>query len=344
MSFIQDALEAEYHSARGYSLYVVNRRPQTPYLVAMASVYGVPRFADLDFVRSRLNAIRELLLDRTFDMARFEKRFPVRGIIAEEHYCDQDRLLRAFRLCCWCRPPGVIYPPKTQKKKIQACGHYNFCAACWARVVVRQYEQYEQLIAAFNTANPRQHLYVTTHISEAFIPFDGVLPDKHVDDETYAKAVTLMSKTLTRYKARISRHRKQVNRKTAASIWRIVPIATDGGWRVQFRQMFITLPGTKPPIKVYRDERVVLHQTNLLAGKITDDATVSFIAFAAYPEEHLKDDLDLTSASLNAMARQHMLGGTGKFRAAGKALIDRARKIAACKKKTTQKNGTQKTA
>lgn len=340
MSFIQDALEAEYHKARGYKLYVVNRRPQTPHLVSLAAVYGIPRYADLSEVRAHLNTLRALLIDRTFDMARFEKRFPVSGIVADEHYCDQDRLLEAFKLCCWCRPPGVIYPPKTQKKKIKSCGHYNYCPACWARVVEHQFRQYEQLVAALSLANPLSRIYATTHITEQFVPFTEIDQTRHADADTYACAIEAVSRELARYKRYLNRRRKNTHRKTEASIWRLVPIAAEGGWRIQLRQLFLTLPGVKPPVAAIFRAQTVFQQTVLLNNAVTDEAIISFIAFSAYPEEHLKEDLDLTSASLNAMANQNMLGGTGKFRAAGKELIVRARKI----EKLRHKNGSQKTA
>lgn len=343
MSFVQDAIENEYQKARAYRLYVVNRRLQTPHLVALAAVYGIPRCADLADVRTRLDAIRSLLLDRTFDLARFEKRFPVYGLVADEHYCDQDRLLNAFKLCCWCRPSGVIYPPKTQKKRIRSCGHYNFCTACWARVVEQQFRQYEAFVAACTKANPLQRLYATTHITEQFIPFAAIDAIEHADDATHAAAVECIGKHINRYKRYLLRNQKQVNRKTAASLWRLVPIAADGGWRLQFRRFFLTFPGVRPLRPVFRGSRTVFNETVLLSGAVSDDAVISFIPFAAYPEEHLKDDLDLTSASLNAMARQHMLGGTGKFRTAGKGLIDAARKASKANK-AEKSNATQKTA
>jgi hypothetical protein len=340
MSFIHDVLEAEHHKAQAYKLYVVNRRYQTPHLVSLAAVYGIPRDAELDVVREQLNTLRTMLIDRTFDMARFEKRFPVTGILANEHYCEQDRLIDAFKLCCWCRPPGVIYPPKTQKKKIRLCGHYNYCPACWARVVEHQFRQYERLIAALAGSNPLSRLYATTHITEQFVPFVGIDPLQHADVETYNRAVDVISRELSRYKRYIACRRKQINRKTEAALWRLVPVATEGGWRIQLRQIFLTLPGTRPPAASIRLAQTVFKQTTLVTASVNDDAIISFIAFSSYPQEHLREDLDLTAASLNAMSNQNMLGGSGKFRSAGNALIVKARQ----ETKTAKQNGSQKTA
>jgi hypothetical protein len=326
MSFIQDALEPEYHRARNYRLFIVNRRNQTPHLVSLAAVYGIPRHADLDDVRQHINDIRDQFLDRTFDMARFEKRFPVFGIVADEHYCDQDRLLNAFSLCCWCRPPGVIYPPKTQKKRFKSCGHYNYCPACWARVVEQQFKQYERFIAACVKADPLVRFYATTHISEQFVPFDAVDSLEHAPPETYSHAVRVIRKRLEAIKRFVSRRRRTVNRNTEAAMWRIVPIASEGGWRLQLRQFFLTVPGKQPPIEVFHDKKVLFNNTVLLTGSVNDDAIISFIPFAAYPLEHLREDLDLTAAGLSVLAKQRMLGGYGKFRSAGDGLIELARK------------------
>jgi hypothetical protein len=326
MSFIQDALEPEYYRAKGYKLYIVNRRSQTPHLVSLAAVYGVPRVADLDTVREQINDIRAQFLDRTFDMARFEKRFPVYGVIADEHYCDQERLLEAFKLCCWCRPPGVIYPPKTQTKRFKSCGHYNYCPACWARVVEQQFRQYEKFIEACVRANPLARFYATTHISEHFVPFASVGPLEHASPETYSHAVQVISRGIASIKRLLARRRRSVNRHTEAGLWRIIPIAANGGWRLQLRQFFLTVPGKKPPIAIVRNSRTNFNSTVLLTGSVSDDAVISFIPFAAYPLEHLREDLDLTAAGLSVLAKQRMLGGSGKFRTAGDGLIELARK------------------
>lgn len=340
MSFILDALESEYAKAAAYKLYVVNRRPQPPHLVSLAAVYGIAPAAGLEAVRAQLNSIRALLIDRTFDMARFEKRFPVTGIVADERYCDQDKLLRAFQLCCWCRPSGVIYPPKTQKKKIKACGHYNYCPACWGRVVEQQFHQYTRFLSACAEGGHLPRMYATTHITEQLVPFCDVGADAHADDLVYSRAVETIGHAIENCRQSIHARRNQTRRKTAASLWRVVPVATDGGWRLQLRQLFLTRPGVEPPVRVPRRARTTFKQTVLLAGNMNDDAVASFIAFSAYPEEHLKEDIDLTSASLNAMAGQHMLGGTGKFRTAGDGLIELARKTAAA----AQNDATQKSA
>jgi hypothetical protein len=338
MSFILDALENEYAKALAYKLYIVNRRIQTPHLVSLAAVYGIAPDADLDVVRAQINSIRSLLINRTFDMARFEKRFPVTGLVADERYCDQDKLLRAFQLCCWCRPSGIIYPPKTQKKKIKACGHYNYCPACWGRVVEQQFHQYTRFLSVCAASDRLSRIYATTHITEQAIPFFSVEAATHTDDETYAQAIAAIGREIARHKQHLNSRRKYTSRKTAASLWRIVPIAAESGWRLQLRQLFLTLPGVEPPIRVPRLARTTFKQTALLTGGMNDDAIAAFIAFSAYPEEHLKEDIDLTSASLNAMARQHMLGGTGKFRTAGDGLIEHARKTAAAQKNATQKS------
>ena len=338
MSFIHDVLEAEHQKARAYKLYVVNRRPQVPHLVALAAVYGIPRDADLDVVRTHLNDLREMLINRTFDMARFEKRFPVSGIVADEHYCDQDKLIASFKLCCHCRPSGVIYPPKTQKRPVKFCGQYNYCPACWARAVTYQFRQYEELIASLHAVNPLSRVYATTHITEQFVPFPDIHPQRHADDETYARAIAVITAEIKRYKRHIDACRKRMHRNTLASIWRVVPVAAEGGWVIQLRRLFLTAPGQKPPLARLRLAPTVFNETVLLTDRVNDDAILSFIMFSLYPDAHLKEDLDLTSASLNAMSQQNMLGGTGKFRSVGDGLIARARK----NEKQRQNNGAQK--
>jgi hypothetical protein len=323
MSFVQDLLEPEYHKARNYRLYLVNRRQTLAHDVALAATYGVPNFVDVAEVHNRLNAARDLVLDRLFDMARFERRFPVYGVITDEHYCNQRSLLGAFKACCWCRPSGVIYPPKTQKKKMHFCGHFNFCPACWGRVVQRQFEQYENLISSLRVRTG--DLYAVTRVTEEFVPFDAIDPERYADDEVYAAAVTCISKTLQRYKRQLASCRRSVTRHSAAALWRLVPFAGDGGWHVQLRQFLLARRPEKLPFGKHRSRRLIWDDAIPLDGEITDEAIMSFIAFSSYPTAHLRADLDLTSASLNAAAKQRMLGGSGKFRSAGSGLIVRAR-------------------
>lgn len=325
MAFVQDLLEPEYYKARNYRLYLVNRRQTRAHDVALAAAFGVPNTADTDAVREHLNDVRDSVLDRMFDMARFERRFPVYGVITDEHYCNQRSLMGAFKACCWCRPSGVIYPPKTQKKKMHFCGHFNFCPACWGRVVQRQFEQYEELVGIFRGSR-RRDLFAVTHITEEFVPCDAIHPLQHADDETYAEAVELVSKTLQRYKGYVSARQRSVRRNTAAALWRLVPFATEGGWLVQLRQFFLARSANRLPVISKRPSRVALHDEIELAGEVTDEAVMAFISFSAYPRAHLTADLDLTSAALSAAAKQRMLGGSGKFRSAGNGLIVRARR------------------
>jgi hypothetical protein len=340
MSFIHDSLETAYQAALHYQLYLVRRLDKPPHLVSLAAVYGIKPEDDLPIVRARLNGMRALLINRIFDMARHEKRFPVSTIVADEHYCDQDKLKAAFELCCYCRPPGLIYPPKSQKKKGRSCGYYNHCPACWARVVEHQFRQYERFIAALTRANSLSRIYATTHITEQFVPFVEIDPLHFANIETFNFAVQRISAEIGRYKHHLDRRRRNTHRKTEASLWRIVPVAAENGWRMQLRQLFLTMPGVEPPTSVIRLARTMQNKTVLLTDSVNSDAVISFIDFSSYPEEHLKEDLDLTAASLNAMASQHMLGGGGKFRAAGKELIARARVAA----KQRQNDATQKTA
>jgi hypothetical protein len=325
MSFVQDLLEPEYHKARSYRLYLVNRRQSRAHNVALAAAFGVPSSADIDTVRDRLNDVRDSMLNRMFDMARFERRFPVYGVITDEHYCNQRSLMGAFKACCWCRPSGVIYPPKTQKKKMHFCGHFNFCPACWGRVVQRQFEQYEDLVGLFR-GNRRRDLFAVTHITEEFIPYAAVHPLQHADDETYAAAVELISKVLHRYKGYVAERQRSVRRNTAAALWRLVPFATEGGWLVQLRQFLLARTVKRLPTISRRPSRIVQSDVIELAGEISDEAVMSFISFSMYPFAHFTADLDLTSASLSAAAKQRMLGGSGKFRSAGNGLIVRARR------------------
>lgn len=326
MSFLQDALEPDYEKARAYALYVVNTRDALPYRFALDAVYGADG-ADLYDVYEKINDVRRLTINRLFDMARFALRMPIRGLLLDERYCEQDRLRRAFTLGIWCRPTCVIYPPKTQTRKFKSCGCTNFCPACWAAVTASQCAQCVDVVSAL-LVDGVSNIAVTTRVSEEFVPAPQIHPLTYAEPDEVAAAIEVVRGVLHTYKQRLDAKRKRVQRNTLAACWRLVPVPTAGGWRMQCRQFMLTKPGIAPPVLKPHGAAVPFTKTVHVRDS-ADPALVQILRpFAEYPRALLTEDIDLTAASLNAMSQQRMLGGSGAFRRVGLGLVRANRRMA----------------
>lgn len=318
MVFIRDALEASYDAARSYEFYVVNTRRQPCYDVARAAVFGTNvGETDVGVVQEQINTVRRMALARLFEMACLELRMPVRGLILDERYCDQEKLVQAFSLCAWCRPTCVIYPPKTQKhkSKFKACGYFNFCPACWSSIVAQQYQRY---LAAVAEAEP--DVYVTAHISEKFVEAPGIDPECYSDPQAVTAAAKRLTAAIAPFKRRLqSAWKRKIYRRTLGGCWRLVPIPADRGWRLQLRQLFLTTNG-EPPVMTLPWSQVRF-ATTLRPTPPTADLQSVFLRFAKYPREVLTEDIDLAAAALIATAKQRLLGGSGSLRSMGSQLL-----------------------
>jgi hypothetical protein len=330
MSFLQDALEPEYAKARAYALYVVNTRDAAPYCVARHAVYGLDvAEKDLDIICAKMNEVRRLYLNRLFDLARFALRMPVRGLALDERYCDQDRLRRAFILGARCQPTCVIYPPKTQKQKFHRCNCANFCHACWSNNTARQYEQYVAVIdQLLRDGSPT--VTISTRVSEEFVPAPpGIDSMTYAEPEVVLAAVACIGSVIRRYKTRLAQNYSRVYRNTAATCWRLVPVPVAGGWRMQCRQLVVSTKKKPAPVVKICTATVPFEKTVTITDSGDPAVASMFYPFAMYPKELLTEDIDLTAASLNAMSKQRMLGGSGKFRRVGTGLVRGARTLAA---------------
>lgn len=338
MSVAQDALEATYHKRRAIPLRIVGVRRRASSLVALTATYGLRGDKSVPTVAAGVSQVWLNFIDRLWELCRHEKYFPVRGIDTDERFFDVDRATEAFELCARCKPTCVIYPQWMQKRlKFRSCGHSNFCPACWASVVMRQYQQYKQLINAFIRPDTTDRLFVTNHIVERFVSVSVIDTNQHADHVALTAAIDVIKTAIDSCKQHMDRPgtHKFLQRNTLASYWRIVGIPVEGGLRLQLRRLYVTRPGKKIPTDAPAKMKKVLKRTVLISGGKTwkerkiaeadDELAELMIAFSEYPLELLREDLDLTAAYLNATAKQRLIGGTGKFKCAGDALIKRLR-------------------
>lgn len=339
MSVAYDALEATYRKRRLFPLRIVRVRHRASSLVALTATYGLRGDKSVPTVSAGMNRVWLNFVDRLWDLCKHEKYFPVRGIDTDQHFFNQDRAIEAFELCSRCKPTCVIYPQWMQRKlKFKSCGHSNFCPACWASVVTRQYQQYKQLINALIRPDSTDRLFVTVQISEQFVSTPMIANNEHADPVTLTAAIKTIKTAIDKCKSEMGKAgvHKFLQRNTLASYWRIVGIPVAGGLRLQLRRLFVTKPGQKISHNVPKPMRSTFKRTVLISGGKTwkerkietadDELAELMISFSEYPIELLREDLDVTAAYLNATAKQKLIGGTGKFKCAGDALIKRLRR------------------
>lgn len=340
MSVGLDVFDHAYQRALSLPLPIIAYRSRNPCLAAIAATYDLPPDdRSIPTIRACVNRRRAQFLTRAYELSKHDKYFLVRGIITNPHYFDAQRALNAFYLCAKCCPTVMIYPPAMQRtREFKSCGHSNFCPSCWCAVAMRQYQQFRLVLNAFLRQGPATEVYVTPYITERFVRNDAISAHEHASPEAAAEAIILLQKEIDRYKRIIDSRRKFIQRNTVSAYWRLVAIPAERGWRLQFRQLFLTLPEQRTPnsrINI-RNTRVLLNKTLRLSGgknwqerwldeteNKLDDLMLEFLR---YPSELLTEDIDLAAAVLNATAKRRMIGGYGKFRSAGSGLLKKMRK------------------
>lgn len=342
MSVGLDVFDYAYQRALSLPLPIIAYRSRNPCLAAIAATYDLPPDdRSVPTIRACVNRRREQFLTRAYELAKHDKYFLVRGIITNPHYFDAQRALNAFYLCAKCCPTVMIYPPAMQRtREFKSCGHSNFCPSCWCAVAMRQYQQFRLVLNAFLQQGPAAEIYVTPYITEQFVRNDAIGPHEHASPEAAAEAVVLLQHEIDRYKHLLANRgrRLRIQRNTVSAYWRVVVLPAERGWRLQFRQLFLTLPEQRTPndrINI-RNTRIVLNKTLRLSGgknwrerwldETENKLDELMLEFLRYPSELLTEDIDLTAAVLNATAKQRMLGGYGKFRSAGSGLLKKMRK------------------
>jgi len=357
MSVGLDVFDSAYQKAVRWSLPIVGYRSRNPCLAAIAATYDLPDGDhSLPTMRACVNFRRVQFLTRAYELAKYDKYFLVRGIIPNQHYFDAQRAIGAFELCASCCPTVMIYPPALQNvRKFKSCGHSNFCPSCWCAVAMRQYQQMRLVINAFLRQGAAGRIYVTPYITEQFVPAPRISSTNHASADDAAEALLIIQRETQRYKRLIQQRSRQlrIHRNTVAAYWRLVPIPVDGGWRLQFRQLFVSLPEQKSPVERinFRGTKILKHKRLLLSGgknwqerwldETENKLDTLMLSFLRYPSELLTEDIDLTAAALNATAKQRMIGGYGKFRSAGSGLLKKMRQQ---DQERQENNGQQKRA
>lgn len=341
MSLGLDLFDHLYARVTSRALPIVGYRERGPCMAAIAATYDLPPDdRSLKVVRACVNRRRMQFLNRAYELSKQDKFFLVNSLVVNPHDFEPNKALRAFKLCAECWPTLMIYPPALQHARtFKSCGHSNFCPACWAAIAMRQYQQFRSTINAIMRQGARGRVCVTPYITEQFVPASFSDLETSAGSDEIAAACLILRHEIGRYKKLIARQRKHVQRTTFGAYWHIVPIPAERGWRLQFRQLFLSPPEKSPPVGRVRfcGTRVVMRsRTIALSGgknwqaRKLDEAETSInemmVEFLRYPSELLTEHIDLAAAALHATAKQRMLGGYGAARSVGSNLLKKMRK------------------
>jgi hypothetical protein len=204
---------------------------------------------------------------------------------------------------------------------------------------MRQFQQIRFVINSFAQANLNAGICATAYTTAQTVSLPFIQPNTLASPDDFNLALQRIQSAICEHKRNIAQQRKKVQRSTIGAYWRIVALPEDGCCRVQLRQIFLTLPETKPPIirprrspniKTLINKRVFEVSSADWHSHVASREYAQFadmmLAFLQYPTELLTEDLDLTAAVLNAAAKQRLIGGYGKLRAAGDGLLKKMRR------------------
>lgn len=338
MTTVYDALEKSYRVRLRRRYWIVAPRKRASYCVALTCTYHTGNSISkktLPALRRRLEFVRRLWLKRLWELGKHDLWLYQRGLSADPHDLDPSKLLRAFKLHADCRPRCVAYmPPPDRLKNIQhkPCRRSNFCPHCWAALAARQTQYVKKIVNEYIAAKPDARLTVTTQVSEYFFSSRGIGGIEFSTMEDRRDAILRLRQQIDRCKSYLNSSRVSVWRKTIAMAWRIVVEPADTGWRIQLRQLSLTTekqtpPTSKPPWmrNVFRRSADVRSGFSWRQRKTTltmdGDVYDRLMEFNDYPMGWLTNDIELTAIYLNATAATNLLGGGGKLRRVGDALL-----------------------
>jgi len=302
--------------------------------VALAAVYGINRDCSVRNVRSTVNSICRQWVHRLWDLGRHELWLYQRGLVPDVGL-DPYKLIRAFELYADFRPRCVAYMPRPASWKpveYKPCNRANFCPHCWASLIARQTQRLKYLINAYIASDAKARLFVRVVIDEHFLTSAGIGGLGFAEPENRYSAIIRLRKELQKCKRHIDKNYASTRRNTLASLYRVCAVPLQDGWRVQTRRLLLATSDTELNVPLMRGSRRVLDTTAIARGGETwmqrkttstqdEDIYRALIAFHAYPIELLNNDIELVAIYLNATARMRLIGGTGKMRRAGSALV-----------------------
>jgi len=236
---------------------------------------------------------------------------------------DIKRFRLSFQRCLFCRPSFLYF--KWKKEPVfRPCNRAHFCPFCFARVSSAQYRYVKNKIRKIGRQASDTKLIVTCRIAARFVPAPGWDPNVGCDNATVAQYERLLWGELQREKQAYAKCRRELCRKTEASMWRLCIVPQDNGWMIEARQLLVHAPKTKLPVVRVRGSRVT-YMKSIKVVDCFDQAQTDFFyvlgEFNRYPQEWLSGYDELVAAYLRAVYDIRLVASTGIFKRAGRSLV-----------------------
>lgn len=353
MSAAGDAIEALFYKYIRRFPTIIAVKKRVCHAIALAATYRTPRQLlflprHLFIVRRRIRKIHKLWVLRLWMLSSNDLWLLQRGLDPSLELLEQDRLRRSFKRLANCISRNVVYNKYLlQFRKKRVCNKTNVCPHCWANSVAAQVHVVRKVINAQLKLYPDRLLRVSVVVMERNIParIGGV---NFAQPETIRQEILFLKHVLhnlQRVKSKLSNRARRCNPELVAGImWRVVLIPKNDHWLLQFRTLCVHRLSEKRAHKllVGKDlpDMTCVHSSlvsfppglSWRNRKNDDDGPdaenyAQLVEFNRYPVEMITEDIETTSAAINATTAVRMVGGIGAFRRVSTALV-RERAIA----------------
>lgn len=297
--------------------------------VARLCVYG-ERASSNKYVAREIRRVHKLWVQRLHTLCAHNLWLPLRDAVVGELAIEPASIIFIFRRMVYCRPAFALVRARrnTQGELIRykPCKKFNFCPHCFAAVVAAQYRVFKGAINSWRKKNS-EPLYVTAHIVEQYVPATDFELIKFNPPERLQGFITQLSALLDDYQRHLLRQRRSRQWRCVGSMWRLVVLPELSGWRVQLRQLVLSVENCPPRFKYPKNARVVYHSRVAVTGcvpwaaqrgaDIEKDVAEMFTRVATYPYNLLTADPELVAVQLHATMDRRMMDGAGVLRKSG---------------------------
>jgi len=240
---------------------------------------------------------------------------------------DLPRFSLSFRRCACCRPSYLFFMRSFLRREekinyqVRPCTR-ALCPFCAARCTEWQYLFVKKKVN--NWLHAGENLSLVYRARQEFVAaedFSGVVG---CDPEQVHVYASTLRKTIEEHIAayRLLVARKEFQRRSVASLWRVVVWPVENGWTVESRQFMIVQRGVRrlpfvdlPKTTAGTTRRLAVERRGAYQD-FNDQFYMLFGEFCRYPRAILTGYVELTAAVLWATRDLRLLASTGAFRGA----------------------------
>jgi hypothetical protein len=213
----------------------------------------------------------------------------------------------SVKRCLYCRPTNLVYRWADGEPNLKLCGRTSSCPFCAARHAEDLYKRVSRSIRDLSKRGIPAVAVV--RVSNYFVSAKA-FEDVGWDVANMYKNAGVLREILQTEKAKYKQIRRQLQRRTYGSLWRVVVNPVDAGWEIEVRQFLITRPKAKRPvIRTRKPSAPIFLQSAPVANF---SATMALLGrFVLYPSGLLTAYAELTAAVFHARNNLRLSNATG---------------------------------